>query len=79
MTVNLEDLSRLAHQQRPESLVVVSATRADGSVQASLVNAGALEHPGDGAPVVGIVVRGNALKLRLLRRRPTATVTVSHG
>ncbi|MGH9037071.1 MAG: TIGR03618 family F420-dependent PPOX class oxidoreductase [Acidimicrobiia bacterium] len=79
MTVNLEDFSRLAEQQRPEGLVVVSATRADGSVQASLVNAGVLEHPGDGTPVVGLVVRGNALKLRLLRRRPAAAITVQHG
>jgi PPOX class probable F420-dependent enzyme len=75
--MRLEEFSRLAGQE--DGLVVVAATRADGSVQASLVNAGVLKHPGDGAPVVGLVARGNALKLRLLRRRPAAAVTVRSG
>jgi PPOX class probable F420-dependent enzyme len=75
--VQLEEFSRLAAVH--DGLVVVSATRADGTVQASLVNAGVLKHPGDGTPVVGLVVRGNALKLRLLRRRPAATVTAHAG
>ncbi|MGH8993167.1 MAG: pyridoxamine 5'-phosphate oxidase [Acidimicrobiia bacterium] len=73
----LDDFSRMAGAQ--DGLVVVGAARADGSVQASVVNAGVLEHPGDGTPVVALVVRGNALKLRLLRRRPAATVTVRDG
>ena len=72
--VQLEDFSRLAVQQ--DGLAVVSATRADGSVQSSLVNAGVFPHPADGTLVVALVVRGNALKLRLLRHRPAAAVTV---
>jgi PPOX class probable F420-dependent enzyme len=75
--VRLEDFSRLALQE--DGLMVVGATRADGSVQASVVNAGVLKHPGDGSSVVGLVARGTALKLRLLRRRPAAAVTVRSG
>ncbi len=74
---DLDDFSRLAS---PESgLVVVSATRADGTVQSSVVNAGVMPHPGDGRPVVALVARGDALKLRLLRARPAAAVTVRSG
>jgi PPOX class probable F420-dependent enzyme len=72
----LKDFSRLGEQER--GLVVVAVTRADGSVQASVVNAGVLGHP-DGGEVVGLIARGDALKLRLLRRRPRATVTVRSG
>ena len=75
--MQLEEFSRLANTH--DGLAVVSTTRADGTVQASLINAGVVKHPGDGTPVVGFVVRGNALKLRLLRRRPAAAVTVCAG
>jgi hypothetical protein len=54
-----------------QGLVVVSTARADGTPQASVVNAGVLEHPGDGSAVIGLVARGDALKPRLLRRRAT--------
>ena len=73
----LEDFRRLAAHE--SGLVVVSATRADGSVQSSVVNAGVMPHPGDGRPVVALVARGDALKLRLLRARPAAAVTVRSG
>jgi PPOX class probable F420-dependent enzyme len=73
----LEDFIRLAASE--SGLVVVAATRADGTVQASVVNAGVMPHPGDGAPVVALVARGDALKLRLLRARPGAAVTVRSG
>ena len=72
----LKDFSRLGGPEH--GLVVVAVTRGDGSVQASVVNAGVLSHP-DGGEVVGLVARGDALKLRLLRRRPRATVTVRSG
>jgi PPOX class probable F420-dependent enzyme len=73
---NLKDFARLGSQE--QGLVVVAASRADGSVQASVVNAGVLAHP-DGEEVIGLVARGDSLKLRLLRRRPRATVTVRSG
>src|SRR5690606_23796824 len=62
-----------------DSLAVVTATRSDGTVQASVVNAGVLAHPVDGDDVVAYVARGDALKVRLLRQRSAATVTVRDG
>ena len=60
-------------------LAVISTTRDDGSVQTSLVNAGVLDHPVTGAAVVGIVARGAALKVRLIRRAGRAAVTFRSG
>jgi PPOX class probable F420-dependent enzyme len=60
-------------------LAIVATTRADGSVHSSLVNAGVLDDPIGGAPVVGLVARGDALKLRLLRRAGRAAVTFRAG
>jgi PPOX class probable F420-dependent enzyme len=60
-------------------LCILSTTRADGSVQSSVVNAGVLQHPVTGADVVGIVVRGGARKLHNLRADPRATIVVRAG
>jgi PPOX class probable F420-dependent enzyme len=60
-------------------LAVVATTRADGTVQASVVNAGVLPHPVDGSEVLGFVARGDALKLRHLRARPRAAVVLRAG
>lgn len=60
-------------------LCVVALTRDDGSVHASVVNAGVTDHPVTGEPVVAFVARGNAYKLDLLRRRPRASVTFRRG
>jgi PPOX class probable F420-dependent enzyme len=59
-------------------LVVVATTRRDGSVQASVVNAGVLDHPVSGVPTVGFVTYGPA-KLANLRARPRATVVWRAG
>ena len=64
---------------KDNGLVVVATTRSDGSVQASVVNAGVLDHPVTGEPVVGLVVQGGATKLRHLRARPAITVTFRAG
>ena len=48
-------------------------------MQASLVNAGVLDHPVTGEPVVGLVVAGDALKVRLMRRAGRAAVTFRAG
>jgi PPOX class probable F420-dependent enzyme len=55
-------------------LAVVATTRADGSVHASLVNAGLIDDPVTGRPVIGLVVGGGARKLSHLRRSGRATV-----
>jgi len=60
-------------------LVVVSTARADGSIQSSVGNAGVLEHPVTGRPVVGFVSAGSARRLVNLRARPHATVVIRAG
>jgi PPOX class probable F420-dependent enzyme len=64
---------------KDHGLVSVATTRDDGTVQASVVNAGVLDHPVSGAPVVGLVVQGGSAKLRHLRARPAVTVTFRGG
>jgi PPOX class probable F420-dependent enzyme len=60
-------------------LVVLSTTRADGTVQSSLVNAGVLDHPVHGQGVVGAVVRGDSRKVVNLRARPHAALVAHSG
>jgi len=60
-------------------LVVLVTTRADGSAQASVVNAGVLANPVDGAPSVALVAQGRARKLQNLRARSRATVVARNG
>jgi PPOX class probable F420-dependent enzyme len=64
---------------RENGLAIVVTTRADGSAQASVVNAGVLAHPAHGEPVVGFVARGGTVKLDNLRGRPRATVVFRAG
>jgi len=54
-------------------LASVSVVRADGTPHSSLVNAGVLDHPLTGAPVVGYVTYG-PVKLRNLRACPATSV-----
>jgi PPOX class probable F420-dependent enzyme len=60
-------------------LCVLSTTRADGTVQSSVVNAGVLRHPVTGAEVVGLVAAGGSRKLAHLRADPRATIVVRAG
>jgi PPOX class probable F420-dependent enzyme len=55
-------------------LSIVSTLRADGTIQSTLVNAGVLDHPLTGDPVVGFVAVGKARKLANLRARPRLTI-----
>jgi PPOX class probable F420-dependent enzyme len=70
--VTLDEVMEMAH--REQFLAVVSTLRADSTIQSSLVNAGALDHPIDGEPVLAFVTYG-AAKLRNLRERPQIAVT----
>jgi PPOX class probable F420-dependent enzyme len=69
--MNLDDV--VAIGRRSQFLVIVSTTRADGTIQSALVNAGVLEHPVTGERVVGLVSQPG-VRLRNLRARPHATV-----
>lgn len=60
-------------------LVVVSTSRADGTIQSSVVNAGVLDHPLTAEPVVGFVSGGSSRRLANLRARPRATVVIRAG
>lgn len=72
----LEEAVALATAER--GLAVISTVRADGTVQASLVNVGLLPHPSGGQPVLGFTTYGK-VKLANLRSRPQLAVTFRNG
>jgi PPOX class probable F420-dependent enzyme len=74
--MDLNEVERVAAGD--QHLAVIATSRSDGSVQASVVNAGMLAHPVSGQPVVAFVTYGRA-KLANLRRRPRATVVFRSG
>ncbi len=76
----MADLShavRLAAADR--YLAVFAVGRADGTVHASVVNAGPLADPVDGSPTMAAVVAGASRKLALLRRSGRATLVFKDG
>lgn len=74
---DFDDLRRLAADET--GLAVVATTRPDGSVHASVVNAGPLAHPRTGADAIALVVRGSSAKLRHVRRTGRLSVTFRRG
>jgi PPOX class probable F420-dependent enzyme len=77
MAPTFEDVRRLAAAET--GLAVLATTRPDGSVHATVVNAGPLTDPITSQPSVGVVVRGDARKLDHLRRTGHATLTFRRG
>ena len=73
----ITDFARLV--SRDQGLCVVSTLRGDQTIQSSVVNAGVLDHPVTGRPVVGLVARGGSRKLAHLRANPRATIVVRAG
>jgi PPOX class probable F420-dependent enzyme len=74
---DLDDFARTARADH--GLCVVTTVRDDGTVQASVVNAGVVNHPVSGVRVVGLVAAGGSRKLTNLRRRPRTTLVVKSG
>jgi PPOX class probable F420-dependent enzyme len=74
--VNLHDAVGLARADN--GLAVVSTLRSDETIQASLINAGILDHPATGEPVLGFVTYGR-VKLANLRARPAMALTFRDG
>jgi PPOX class probable F420-dependent enzyme len=72
----LDDAVALAAAE--SGLAVISTVRADGTVQASLVNVGLLPHPATGQPSLGFTTYGK-VKLANLRARPQLAVTFRNG
>ncbi len=76
----MTDLSAFADLAAVDrGLCVFTTLRRDGSVQASVINAGVLLHPLTDVPVVGLVAIGGARKLRNLRADPRTTIVARAG
>ena len=75
-TPDLDPVRRIIPAEH--GLVGVSVVRADGTPHSSLVNAGVLDHPTTGRPVVGYVTYG-PVKLRNLRERPATSLLFRSG
>ncbi len=71
MTTELDAVRRIVAQE--SGLASVAVVRADGTPHTSLVNAGVLNHPVTGKPVIGYVTYG-PVKLRNLRARPATSI-----
>lgn len=61
-----------------QGLAIVSTLRADSTIQSSLVNAGVLELPSAGVPVLVFVTYGR-VKIANLRARPQVMTTFKKG
>ncbi len=72
----LDEAVTLAEDEH--GLTVVATARADGTIQASLVNAGVMPHPATGEPVLAFVTYGR-VKLANLRARPQLAATFRNG
>jgi len=68
----VDDIQRLVALDH--GLASLSTVRADGTVQATVVNAGVVDHPVTGAPVAAFVGRPATRKIAHLRGNPTATL-----
>ncbi|MFL6115147.1 MAG: pyridoxamine 5'-phosphate oxidase [Catenulispora sp.] len=73
----LADFARVAAADH--GLCVVSASRGDGTIHSSVVNAGVLRHPARDHDVAALVLYGRAKKLTHLRARPHLTVVARAG
>lgn len=60
-------------------LCVLSTLRTEGSVHATVVNAGVIRHPLTGEEVVALVAAGGSRKLHNLRVDPRATIVARAG
>ena len=72
----LDDVAELAAKE--QGLAVISTLRGDGTIQASLVNAGVMTSPFSGEQVTAFVTYGR-VKLTNLRLRPQLAVTFRSG
>jgi PPOX class probable F420-dependent enzyme len=69
---SVDDIRRLVSLDH--GLASLSTVQPDGGIHASVVNAGLIDHPGDGEPVAAFVARPATRKLANLRARPQATL-----
>jgi PPOX class probable F420-dependent enzyme len=74
---DLADFTRIGLADH--GLCVLTTLRPDTTIQASVVNAGVLDHPMKGKPAVGLVAAGGTRKLENIRRHPGATLVARSG
>lgn len=74
---DIDDVRRFLADET--GLVVVSTVRDDGSVLSSVVNAGVVAHPVSGEERVALVSRGDAARVRHLRRGRPVTLAARRG
>jgi len=77
MTTTMSDVRRLVDAEN--GLAIISTARPDGTVLASMVNAGVVNHPVTGVEVVAFVAVGGSRKLDILRARSAVTATFRSG
>jgi PPOX class probable F420-dependent enzyme len=77
MPADLDLVRRLSLEEH--GLATIATSRPDGTVHASVVNAGVIDDPVTGAASVGFVALGGVRKLALLRRGGQATVVFRRG
>jgi len=73
------DLEHVRSLVRKDSLAVLATTRSDGTLHASVVNAGVVDDPITGDPRIGVVAGGASRKLHHLRTTGRAAVVFRHG
>ncbi len=77
---NVNDLSAFTELvPLDHGLCVFNTLRSDGSVHATVVNAGTLAHPLSGTQVVALVAAGGSRKLQNLRADPRCTIVARAG
>jgi PPOX class probable F420-dependent enzyme len=74
---SMDDVRRLVGLDN--GLATVATTRQDGTIQATVVNAGAIDHPVSGDPAAAFIARPGSQKLVHLRVRPVATLSWRAG
>jgi len=74
---DIETIRRLSRGDA--GLATISVARVDGSVHSSVINAGVMDHPISGRPVVAAVLRGPSWKVRRIRETGTATALFRVG
>ena len=73
------DLDHVRSLVSKDSLAVVTTTRSDGSIHASVVRAGVVDSPITGEACVGFVAGGSSRKLVHLRGSGRAVAVFRHG
>ncbi|MGO9151233.1 MAG: pyridoxamine 5'-phosphate oxidase family protein [Acidimicrobiales bacterium] len=73
------DLDHVRSLAKEDSLAIVTTTRSDGTIHASVVRAGVVDSPVTGEACIGFVAGGASRKLEHLRGSGRAAAVFRHG